>query len=403
MDKNNLKSLHRAFKILGERREKLLEKDRGEIAELQERVKEIRKYSVENLQELISTAKEEFEANGIELIYANDSESALHIIYDIIKSEKIICKSKSNTTKEIDLTPFLEKSGIEVVETDLGDRIVQIDPGSKGPSHPIGPAAHLNINQIAEIASKKFKRKIRAEPEEILNAVKEDVLERLSECSVGITGANSVAACDGALLMVHNEGNISMVSMKETHIVVVGIDKLVRTIEEAVSVVKLETIFATGKRIPAYMNVVSSPSKTADIEQILLKDMYGPKRVVLVLLDNGRSKLMEEYPECLLCIGCGSCILSCPVYNVTGYEFGYRGYLGGRGISFSRFITDDETCFESGLFKCTECGQCTVDCPVSIKTSEIIERLRKEIVKDGIYPHKHAQTAKKIRKDGSPF
>lgn len=215
---------------------------------------------------------------------------------------------------------------------------------------------------------------------------------------MGITGANSVAAGDGAVLMVHNEGNITLVSMKEIHIVVVGIDKLVKTVEEAVSVVKLETIFATGKKIPAYMNVISSPSKTADIEQILLKDMYGAKRVIVILLDNGRSKLLEKYPDCLLCIGCGSCIVSCPVYNVTGYEFGYKGYLEGRGISFSRFIKDEQTCFDSGLFKCTACGQCTLECPVNIETNKMIEKLRKESVKDGIYPDKHGETAKRIKK-----
>ncbi|MGZ7159677.1 MAG: LUD domain-containing protein [Methanobacterium sp.] len=403
MDKNNLKSLHKSFKILGDRKAKLLEEEKEEIAELQELVKEIRKYSIEHLKKLISIAKNEFESNGIEYIFAEDSKKALEAIYHIIEDEKIVAKSKSNTINEIGLAEFLESKGIELVETDLGDRIVQTDPDSSGPSHPIGPAAHLDMDQIAKIISKKFKREVKAEPKDILDAVKEDVLERLSECSVGITGANSVAAEDGALLMVHNEGNITLVSMKDIHIVVVGIDKLVRTIEEAVSVVKLETIFATGKKIPAYMNVISSPSKTADIEQILLKDMYGAKRVVVILLDNGRSKLLEEYSECLLCIGCGSCIVSCPVYNVTGYEFGYRGYLGGRGISFSRFITDKETCFDCGLFKCTECGQCTIDCPVNIKTNEMIEKLRAEFVKEGIYPDKHEKTARKIKKEGSPF
>lgn len=104
-----------------------------------------------------------------------------------------------------------------------------------------------------------------------------------------------------------------------------------------------------------------------------------------------------------MCIGCGSCIVSCPVYNVTGNEFGYKGYLGGRGISFSRFIRNIETCFDSGLFKCTSCGQCTIECPVNIKSNEMIEKLREESVKQGYYPDKHIQTVKKIKKGGSPF
>jgi len=403
MDKNNLKSLHKSFKILRDRKTQLLEEEKEEINALQKHVKEIRKYSIENLEKLINIAKIRFEENGIEVIFAENSQKALDEIYKIIKDEKVVSKSKSNTINEIGLSEFLDSHGIELVETDLGDRIVQIDPDSSGPSHPIGPAAHLDMEQIAKIISRRFKKEINPEPGEILDVIKHDVLERLLNCSVGITGANSVAAEDGALLMVHNEGNITIVSMKDIHIVVVGIDKLVRTVEEAVSVVKLETIFATGKRIPAYMNVISSPSKTADIEQILLKGMYGAKRVILIILDNGRSKLLEYYHECLLCIGCGSCIISCPVYNVTGNEFGYKGYLGGRGIHFSRFIKDKQACFDSGLFKCTACGLCTLECPFNIKTNKMIEKLRIEFVKKGIYPEKHLKTAEKIKKEGSPF
>lgn len=401
MDK--LKSMHKSFKILKDRKSTLLKREEDQIKLLKERVSAIRKDTVENLDVLFQIAKVRFEENGIELIYAEDSEEALNEIYKIIEDDNIVCKSKSNTINEIGLSSFLDKKEIELVETDLGDRIVQIDPESKGPSHPIGPAAHLDMNQIAKIASRKFKKEVKPEPREILEVIKQDVLKRLSNCRVGITGANSVAAEDGALLMVHNEGNITLVTMKDIHIAVVGIDKLVRTVEDAVSVVKLETIFATGKKIPAYMNVISSSSKTADIEQILLKDMYGAKKVIVILLDNGRSKVIEEYPECLLCIGCGSCILSCPVYNVIGSEFGYRGYLGGRGVSFSRFIRDNQISFDSGLFKCTECGLCTLECPLNIKTSKMIERLREESIKTGFYPRKHEDTAKKIKKRGSPF
>lgn len=403
MDKNNLESLHKSFKILRDRKIQLLEEEKEEINTLQERVKEIRKYSIENLGKLVKIAKKRFEENGIEVIFAEDSQKALYEIYKIIKDEKVVSKSKSNTINEIGLFEFLNSKDIELVETDLGDRIVQIDPDSSGPSHPIGPAAHLDMRQIAKIASQKFEKEVKPEPREILDVIKLDVLKRLSNCSIGITGANSIAAHDGALIMVHNEGNITLVSMKDIHIVVVGIDKLVRTVEESVSVVKLETIFATGKKIPAYMNVISSPSKTADIEQILLKDMYGAKRVIVILLDNGRSKLLEEYPDCLLCIGCGSCIVSCPVYNVTGNDFGYKGYLGGRGISFSKFIMDEQTCFDSGLFKCTSCGQCTLECPVNIKTNKMIEKLRAESVEKGIFPDKHNETAGRIKKKGSPF
>lgn len=403
MKESKLKAMRRSFSILEDRKKKLFEKDYHRINELCEHVKSIRKYSISNLEELLDTAKKNFTENGIEVIFAENSQRALDEIYNIVKDECVVGKSKSNTVNEIGLSDFLKDKGIELVETDLGDRIVQLDEESKGPSHPIGPAAHLNMEKIAQIASEKFGIPVKPEPRAILDVIKKDVIERLSKCTVGITGANTIAAEDGSLIMVHNEGNINLISMKDTHIVVAGIDKLVRTIEEGISVVKLETIFATGKTTPAYMNVISSPSKTADIEQVLLKDMYGAKRVILILLDNGRREALLENEESLLCIGCGSCIVSCPVYNVTGYEFGYKGYLGGRGAALSRFIKDIETSYNSGLYKCTLCGLCTLECPVNIKTNRMIERLRKESVDNDVFPGKHHETAERIKKKGSPF
>jgi L-lactate utilization protein LutB len=125
--------------------------------------------------------------------------------------------------------------------------------------------------------------------------------------------------------------------------------------------------------------------------------------VVVILLDNGRSYALEECSESLLCIGCGSCIVTCPIYNVLGYEFGYDRHLGGRGVVFSRYLRDKDVCFQSGLFTCTLCGQCTLDCPMEIPTNQLIEELRRESVKSGILKEKHRKTADKIKKDGSPF
>jgi len=276
---------------------------------------------MDHLEELKVEAVEKLQSNGIEVIYAKDSKEALTAIYALVKDEKCIAKSKSNTASEIGLTDFLQDKGIDVVETDLGDRIVQFTEKKKS-SHPIGPAAHLNLEEIAQVIREKFNREVKSDPQEILDMVRQDVLDEIAHCNVGITGANSLAAEDGSLVMVHNEGNISLVSLLDTHIVIVGIDKLVGTLEEAISVVKLETIYATGKTAPAYVNVVSSPSKTADIEQILLNGMYGASKVVVILLDNGRSEALKDSRESLLCIGCGSCIVTCPVYNVLGYQFG---------------------------------------------------------------------------------
>ena len=400
MKKSEIEVMNRSFGILNERRSHILNDER--TLELKDKVKEIRQYSISNLDELMDIGIKKLQKNGMEVILAETSKNALESIYDIVKDESIVAKSKSNTAGEIGLSEFLENNGVEVLETDLGDRIVQFGPENKS-SHPTAPASHLNVKKISEIVSDEFNQDVKPEPRAILNIVKSDILDKLSKCKVGITGANSVAAEDGSIITVHNEGNISLVSMLDTHIVIVGIDKFVKTIEEAVSIVKLETIYATGQTAPAYMNVISGPSQTADIEKVLLKDMYGAKRVVVILLDNGRSRAIEEGGECLLCIGCGSCIVSCPIYNAVGYDFGYRRYLGGRGVVFSRFVEDQKSCFDSGLFTCTLCGLCTLECPVGIKTNQLIEKLRKESVESDIFCEEHSKIAHKIQKKGSPF
>ena len=400
MKKSEITAMNKSFGILEERRAKILDDDRTIL--LKEHVKEIRKHSIKNMDQLLDKAVKKLQKNGLEVVLAEKSEDALETIYSIVKDESIVAKSKSNTAGEIGLSEFLEDNNVQVVETDLGDRIIQLHPNSK-PSHPIGPASHLRMEDIANIISNEFNMEIKPDPRAILNIIKDDVILKLSKCNIGITGANSVAADDGSILIVHNEGNISLVSMLDTHIIIVGIDKFVETIEDAVSVVKLETIFATGKTVPAYMNVISSPSKTADIEQIILNNMYGARRVVVVLLDNGRSQAIKEGNECLLCIGCGSCIVNCPIYNAIGTDFGYKRHLGGRGVVLSSFIEGKESCFDSGLFTCTLCGLCTVECPVGVRTSHLIKNLRNDSIKLDLFRDEHEIIKENIKKYGTPF
>jgi L-lactate dehydrogenase complex protein LldG len=400
MKKSEIKAMNRSFGILEDRRAKIIDDDR--TIQLKEHVMKIREHSIKNMEKLVDKGIKNFEKNGIEVILAENSKDALDAIYSIVKEESIIAKSKSNTAGEIGLLEHLEERGVQVVETDLGDRIVQLDSNSE-PSHPIGPAAHLRMDDIAKIISNEFKIDVKPEARIILDIIKEDVLLKLSKCNIGITGANSIAADDGSILTVHNEGNINLVSMLDTHIIIVGIDKFVETIEDAVSVVKLETIFASGKTVPAYMNVISSNSKTADIEQILLNNMYGARRVIVVLLDNGRTQAIKEGGECLLCIGCGSCIVTCPIYNELGNEFGYRRYLGGRGVILSSFFEGDTSCFDSGLYICTLCGLCTIKCPVGIRTNYLINNLRNNSVNQDIILDKHKTIKECIKNKGTPF
>ncbi len=400
MKASELETMRKSFNTVKKRSSSI--KESQSTKRLIERVREIKSYSIENNEELFAQALESFKRNDIDFKIAKTSQDALRIIDDLLAVYdcSTIAKAKSNTLGEINLKRHLADKGIYVVETDLGDRILQLKKTDNKPVHPTGPASHLNISNITDIVNESLDANVNPEPTEIMETVRHDVLKRLENANVGISGANAIASEEGSLVMVHNEGNISIVSLKDLHIIVAGIDKIVPTLEDAISVVKLETIFATGSYVTSYMNVISGPSKTADIEKKLLKNMYGAEKVVVILLDNGRS---EATPECLYCIGCGNCVVHCPVYNAVGNEFGFNNYLGGRGVAMSRFIEDDETCYNSGLYMCTLCGLCTLNCPVAIPTNEIIENMRKLSTDVGFYPKAHGAIRQNIRDNDSPY
>lgn len=408
MKEEEKETMRKIFKGLKERIEPLTKSPK--IQALQKRVIDIRKDAIDNNAELIAIAQESFKENDIDCFIAHDDEEARQILLDLINEEIIasnlnedevyIAKSKSNTLREIDASQFLEKKGMKIIETDLGDRILQLKKVDNAPVHPTGPASHLNVHDITKIINESMNLDLPEVPREIMEAVRADVLSLLDKSVIGISGSNSIAAEDGAFLTVHNEGNISLVQNKKLHIVVAGIDKLVPSLEDSVSVAKLETAFAIGKPLSSYINIVAGPSKTADIEKKLLKNMYGAEKVAVILLDNGRS---EAIKECLWCIGCGNCVVNCPVYNVMGNEFGYHSYLGGRGVAMSKYLKDNETSVDSGLYMCTLCGMCTKNCPVLTPTYEIIEDLRNSTQKEGLSKDQHKKIRDNIKDNGSPY
>ena len=400
MKASELETMRKSFETVKKRSDSIRQSPSTE--RLIERVREIKKYSIKNNEELVNQVCESFKRNDVDFILAETSDDALKIIDELILEYdcKAIAKAKSNTLREINLKKHLANKDIDVVETDLGDRILQLKKVDNNPVHPTGPASHLNISDITSIVNESLDVSVNPEPREIMEVVRRDVLNRIKNANVGISGANAIASEEGSLVMVHNEGNISIVSLKDLHIIVAGIDKIVPTLEDAISIVQLETIFATGSYVTSYMNVISGPSKTADIEKKLIKNMYGAERVVVILLDNGRSEAIEE---CLYCIGCGNCIVHCPVYNAVGNEFGFNNYLGGRGVAMSKFIEDDETCFNSGLYMCTLCGLCTLNCPLSIPTNEILENMRKLSTDVGFYPRAHGKIKDNVSKNDSPY
>jgi len=348
-----------------------------DLEQRKERLRRTREFSLGN-QELLDSAIENLRGNGIEVELAATREQAISLIANKIGDEKLVVKAKSNTAKEIGLTQALEATGIGVIETDIGDRIIQL--ARDRPSHPTGPASHLSRKEIAKILSRHFGRDIPPDPDVLTKTIRDKVSSYLKRAKVGITGANAIAAEEGAILLVHNEGNILELMMcPGGTIILAGIDKIYPNLEEAMNMAKLQTFYATGAVITSFINIIGGPSRTADIEKKMFTGIHGPQTISLILLDNKRSDILQsDFRELLYCIGCGECLLQCPAYQVYGDKFGYEHNLGGTGVIYSAFRQGIEKVKESGLDYCLTCGRCKNHCPVGIDVPRLIKKLRQE-------------------------
>lgn len=354
------------------------------------RLRQARKYAVGNA-DLLAQAVHNLRQNGIKACISRNREEAISMVVGEIGDNKLIVKSKSNLTKEIGLTAALEEISINVVETDIGDRIIQLYGDL--PSHPTGPASHLTKYDIAKILSAHFGRKVEPTPKAIVELLRGEISTYINASTIGITGANAIAAEEGAVLLVHNEGNIIEVAMRpEKHVILAGIDKIYRNIEEAINMLRLQTFYATGSLATSFVNIISGPSQTADIEKQLIRGVHGPGELSVILVDNRRSDIARsEYKDLLYCIGCGQCLLICPAYAVYGNRFSADGHLGGRGLVYSALSNEWPIESVKGLYRCLSCRKCQQNCPVAIDIPSMIVKLRQE--KHRKMREQHLQTA----------
>lgn len=349
------------------------------LSEMKERLKRTREGSVGE-ESLLKEALENLRKNNFKVQIVRSYDEAFKALLEEIGPETTIVKSKSNISKEMCLSSRLSALGKEVVETDIGDRILQLSKGR--PSHPTGPASHLNRADISRIVSEYLCREVPPEPEVLINCLKDDIKDAISRSTVGITGANAICAREGSVVIIHNEGNISEISRLKKHIILADTSKIYPDIEEALNMVKLQTYAATGALTTSYMNIISGLSKTADIEKKLFYGVHGPSEIILILLE--RPKAPEGLEASQYCIGCGGCLLECPAYQEMSSAFGAHYKQGGIGVVESAVTGSIEKAYANGLYLCMKCGLCTERCPVSIDTPSMIGSLREMAVSSGV-------------------
>ena len=347
--------------------------DPDETERLRSLGQSLKRRVLSRLPELLEQLEENCTRNGIQGHWAETTAVANRIVLDIIEGHAAtrVVKGKSMVSEEMHLNGFLEKHGLEVVETDLGEFIIQLN--GETPSHIIVPAIHKNKQEISKIFHEKVPGAPYTEDVAELNAIARRTLRRkFAEAAVGISGVNFAVAETGTLCLVENEGNGRMcTTLPPVHIAVMGLEKVLEKLADLPPLLRLLTGSATGQLVTTYVNLISSPRKPGE------KD--GPTEVHLVILDNGRSRIYAdpELRQTLQCVRCGTCLNHCPVYTRIGghaYGFVYPGPIGQilnpqvAGLDQAAALTT-----ASSL-----CGACEEVCPVKIPITGLLRRLRNE-------------------------
>lgn len=345
---------------------------------VKERAKNIKWRSIENLHEHLEQFEMQFTSRGGKVIWAQDSQEALDAVLDICKKKncKTVVKSKSMVTEEIHLNHFLEKNGIEGVETDLGEYIQQLD--GEPPYHIVTPAMHKSKEDVAKLFADKLGTPSKLSPEELTLVAREKLREKFVQAEVGITGANFIISDIGGIALTENEGNARLTTAwPKTHIVIVGIEKMIPSVTDLALMWPLLSTYGTGQKVTVYSSIISGPRQPGETD--------GPEEMYVILLDNNRTNILADVVqrESLYCIRCGACLNVCPVYkNIGGHAYGttYSGPIGSvitphlNGLKEYKHLS-----YASSL-----CGACTEVCPVKINIHGLLLVNRNESVKEGI-------------------
>lgn len=356
--------------------------DLPDAEELRDQLKAIRAATLSALAEHLEAFERQATAAGAHVHWARDAREATEIVRGLVREygANLVVKSKSMTAEEIGLNAALEAEGVRVVETDLGEWIVQL--AQDHPTHIIAPAIHKTREQVAALLSAVVQKPLPADDIPALTATARQVLrDTFLAADVGITGANLAVAETGSIVLVTNEGNGRMTTtLPKVHIAIVGVEKVVPTWAEAAVWLQLLARSATGQPLSVYTTVVTGPARPEDPD--------GPEAVHIVLLDNGRVDLVgTPYEEVLQCIRCGACINVCPVYRqVGGHPYG-SPYPGPIGAVVTPLLFGLER-YPALPHASTLCGACLEVCPARIDLPRMLLALRREVAERGLLPRR---------------
>ena len=338
--------------------------------ELRLRAREIKQNAIENLDYWLEMVYDRVTANGGHVHFAADDKEANDIVTGLARSKdvKLATKSKSMVSEETGLNGALEQSGVEVVETDLGEYIIQL--AEETPFHIIAPAMHKTRRQVSSLFEENGVASGLTDIGDMAKAAREALRGKLLSADMGITGANFLVAETGTVVIVTNEGNGRFcTSAPRIHVALTGMEKVVPSLEDLAVFLRLLPRAATGQRLTSYVSMISGPRRSSDED--------GPEEFHLVIVDNGRSRLLADpdLRESLYCIRCGACLNICPVYRkVGGHSYGWV-YPGPIGAVISPVLTESKSSMDLP-FASSLCGACREACPVKINLPRMLLHLR---------------------------
>ena len=339
---------------------------------IRERARAIKDQTLAGLDQHLATLERSIVARGGRVYWADDGSEACRVVLEILRARSAsrVVKSKSMTSEEIHLNEALEHAGVEVVETDLGEYIIQL--AGHRPSHIVAPAIHLSAVQIADILSKPAGERLPVEREVLAGFARLALRQKFAEAEVGISGANFAIAETGSIVLVTNEGNGRLTcALPKCHIAIMGMEKVIPRLADLPYFLKVLARGATGQKLSVYTQVITGPRQPGELD--------GPDEFHLIILDNGRSRILGgPLRESLFCIRCGACLNACPIYrSVGGHAYGgvYAGPIGAVLTPlYDGLAANHHLPHASSL-----CGACQAACPVKIQIPEMLIRLREQL------------------------